>query len=337
MATAIAEPWSHSAMGACVPVSAGLTQKVTGFIRGSSRVGTAGVGWIIMFPCLANDYPFIFHSNELYAQTDVNPLQGDDTLRVGVTRVPMANLPYPAAQFVGDGVRSNVAGRVVSASMRVWYTGTTLQQSGSIMSFRHPEHQSVQYFDVEEVKSPMNSDNLGQHRDTVIETYDRRKRDATDFAESEAELEIRDIFESPATPLIRSTLALYPYSQGAQSFFDGAVYSTYTTTGIANVGVPTSILFIQGFPGSSFSYEVIMHAEYNGLRTAAHATPTPSDAEGSRRVMSAAAGVATRKQAAPCSNTTALLRGIAAEEKAATKFAVKVERGVQDAAEILGV
>jgi hypothetical protein len=69
-ALAIASPFNVAARGACIPtVPAPESFKTTGFIRGTAFIGTAGVGYILVAPCLAKDMPALFCTNALYTGT----------------------------------------------------------------------------------------------------------------------------------------------------------------------------------------------------------------------------------------------------------------------------
>ena len=80
---AMADPWSEAAMNACVPVPAGLTQKVSGFIRGTANIGQQGIGFVLVSPCITNDAGTIVATNGTYNDVAVNPVDPSGVKVVG--------------------------------------------------------------------------------------------------------------------------------------------------------------------------------------------------------------------------------------------------------------
>lgn len=138
---AIADPWSHEAIGACIPSDPSFpSQKLYVFFRGTLTTGTNNVGWIWIAPfkLVENDAACIWYTDNTtggaYTGTTlVNAITN------GVNLAARTNSPYTSAQING----TNVSARLVSCGIRVAYAGTNLNQGGRIIGFEEPTHQPL--------------------------------------------------------------------------------------------------------------------------------------------------------------------------------------------------
>jgi len=294
-ALAIVDPWSEAAMGACVPIAAGLTQKVTSFLRGSSFVGTAGYAFLSLSPCLANDIPSMYVTDNTFTQTSMSILTAANTTDVGVNRVFVGGLPYSSAQFIGDRQNPAVGGRIVSVGLKVWYTGTVLEQAGVTYCLRDPAHASVQ---AALSGFPVSINDWGGRRETDLANFTRRECMVTDFANTANECNVMVLSENLARDVnVAQTQLLYPFSKGETGIASTGVGGPFTDNlHTVAIGVPTAGVQIVGTAGQPFNYQYIIHAEFAGPLTAALGTKSEGDVAGTQAVMAAAAQVAVRKQ-----------------------------------------
>jgi len=290
-ARAIGDPWSELAIGACVPMPAGLTQKVTGFIRGAAEIGNQGTGFILMAPCLANNLPSLWFTTNAFSHGDLRPFSAANTLSNGVFPSACGSLPYATAQFgvSEDANRQSLSGRIVSASIRCWYIGTAQVMAGQVYALREPYHASVQTA----YGLPANIQALGQRRETRVYNNDRTQRSVADFAYDTEETNMsswQSTQNNSNSVAVARTRLMYPYSHGESLFTDGAGNAiTFTDVAGVLVGVPTSVLFFTGTPGQQLAFEYCIHVEYAGPATAALGTRSLADVDGTNRVMDAAA------------------------------------------------
>jgi hypothetical protein len=301
-ALAIADPWADLAMGVCVPVASGVTQKVHGFIRGTSIIGTAGYAFILATPALSSDLPSLYVSGAAYAGSDMVPLSAANTLSVGVSRINCGNLPYIAANFVGEDAAPSVAGRVVASGLRAWYTGTELERSGVTYCLRDPTHNNVSISPITGVAADIPS--VGFRRETGVENFSRSYCSVSDFAFNASETVIHPMSPNLGASITGSrTLALYPFSGGDPGTVDAIGTPIIDTIPVGNpagvrVGSPTSCIQFTGVAGQSFSYEYMVHLEYNGQLATVVGTKTDADAVGTQVVMEAAAVTQVMRQSA---------------------------------------
>lgn len=287
----MADPWHDRALGASIPNAAGLTQKVTAFIRGVASVGAGGVGFIAVSPALANDAISMFTSDANYALGHIVPLVANDTPSVGVNSVRVLNLPYETSAFVSGQLEApHLAGRIVSCSLRVQYIGTTLQQSGLVYHYRSPKHSSAISHTSGGASNAANLATLSSHRETWIRANDRTVSETSDFPHDITECTLREFapneYKNDPSAL---TAAVYPYSKANNDFFDAAGTAfNFTGPGAVRVGAPTMVVAFTGTPGNSVEFEYVVHAEFAGVLTAALGSHTHGDAAGTQKVLNAA-------------------------------------------------
>lgn len=244
--------------------------KVTGFVRGVGQIGTQGVGFVWFAPCLANDRACVGYSHVDYAQPFVAGLPSDvytANSAFSPANVNMSNLPYTATNLLVTPMNSAsiVEGRIVSSSFRVYYTGTTLNQSGQFYSYADPNMDSV-----------VGNTHLNTAAQTVRYTIaDLGQKDSTEIVGAGRQ-DARLVFIPPLNvfndyPTTNQTeiRKLFPYANAV-------------TAGIAgSSGAANGVIAITGVAGQSFYFECITHAEYVGPGVAqALLSPSFSDTIG---------------------------------------------------------
>lgn len=140
-ARAIANPFTGPL--ACVPGQFPIqTRKLRVYTRGTFYIGMNSAGFIFASPpnAIANDSDCVNFSTNNYA--------GDGTFTgiadggpYGTVAGARSNSDYTKADFGGTGGTSQM--RIVSAGLRVRYTGKELDKSGSMYAFQDPTHNSL--------------------------------------------------------------------------------------------------------------------------------------------------------------------------------------------------
>lgn len=233
--------------------------KVTGFTRGVGYIGLNGMGYVTFAPCLCNDRPCV-----TYTTTSTNSnyilsipsdyVLGDSTPSAYVPAVAnMSNLPYNystlTTTITNTSARSVVEGRIVSASLRAYYTGTTLNSSGQYYGYSDPDFESVvsdSHLSAANATGGYTISSLGEKEACEIKFADRAGMQIIFVPPSEG------IADYPANNA-NVTRKTFPYSNG---LLNG-------TTGYG-IGVPTGVICITGVAGQSFYFEAVTHAEYVG-------------------------------------------------------------------------
>lgn len=226
--------------------------KVTGFTRGIAQIGKKGVGFVYFAPTLCNDRVCIANSHTDYDQNFIASLPTDvyGATAASPAIVFMSNLPYSYAQLTStSNAATFVEGRIVSASFRAYYTGTTLNESGQFYAYADPNFDSI----------------VGNaHTSTTAQTiaYDipsLGSKDATEIR-STGRKDMNLVMVPPANfysdyPATNSTdlRKTFPYCNNLSQGLTSAL-----------VGAANAVIAITGVPGQPFYYECITHAEYVG-------------------------------------------------------------------------
>lgn len=313
-ALAIANPFNIAARGVCIPtLPAPDSFKTSGFIRGTAFIGTAGVGFILVTPSLANDMPALFATNAAYTGTSTLILSALNTLVPGINALSVANVPFPSTSFTGaQNGTANVTGRMVAAGLSLQYVGTLMNTSGVVYALRDPSHNNVSITGTGGITGA-SATSLGLRAESSICPFTSEKCTVVDFSSSMEETAYPIINTAEAVPAI-ITNSIYPYSKGQEQFglISGLSFSTYSVAGLL-VGVPTSVILFTGVPGSAVQFEYIQHAEYVGPGAAALIDSTESDLPGLSRVLGAAETIVERSNAQPHMSRWGLMRDSLAE------------------------
>lgn len=288
-ATAISDPWSPYAEGACVPIQPSRpSQKVKAFARATVAIGTAGVGGFYVMPCLGNDSFCLMYTNSAFATSDLTGLQGISSNTIGISTA-VHNGPWSSADVITASLVNPplVQGRIVSAGVSTQYTGTVLNQGGLYYMLVEPNHQNLNN------ATAANSAGMGAYAETLI----KRVTNAKEYlVTSSLDITETEYFNPSASAITSSILYNYPYSSSQQ------LNTTNTTTG----GAPMCV-YLTGTPGNTFEVEVVFHLEFVGRKSQALLTPSHADSKGYEIVASAAAKIPAMRVATPNLGVGALM------------------------------
>jgi len=244
---------------------------VTAFARGSGAIGTQGVGFVAVSPCLANDKATAFATDSGFTSATIKPLNGVvGNLTTGVAE-SFSNSPYTADQLADiPGIAPGVNGRVVAVSLRIRYTGTELNRSGNVYAYSDPARQTLY---------SLSATQLAARAGTIVSEFGR------EFTQVDAHIqtgyEAAYSKQAPGTSPYEEMDSLYPYSDG-KYMYDGL--------DVASVRAPGSVCLaamVDGVPGATFYYEVVLHLEFIGIAASAVLTPSDVDATGTLIVATA--------------------------------------------------
>lgn len=301
-AMAICRPFSPEAQGACIPSTpAQPTHKVAGFIRGDGFIGTGGIGYVIVHPCVASDLPSVFATSAAFTQTSLVELSAVNALAAGVVPLSMSNLPYSGFELANNALTDGVAvtGRIVSCGVTIQYTGTALNESGMVYLTRDPGHENVTF--ASGTVLPIKPSELGAFTYTELCPFTREKCAINDYACKYTEMNFSAVSPNHSIQQARS-LSCYPFSNGTHQLTTTLGSASYEVTvgGIAvPVGQPTMCIAVTGVAGQSFHFEVSTHVEYIGSLAQASLTPSESDGDGAGVVLTAANQIPQRKSTNP--------------------------------------
>jgi hypothetical protein len=298
-ALAVTDPLNPATRGACVPYGSAPTMKVTAFTRFDLTIGTGGLAFMYIAPCLANDSPSVYYTTGSYTGTTATANQpwataGNSTTAATFTTgwtTAAHNGPFTTAQVTNPTSNdnpSNVQGRIVAAGLRCQYTGTTLNESGLFYGYHDPSHTSL---------SGISAAIVGSFGDTNIKGINRRPNTLSVFGISEEEMTIK-LADPGGTSGV--ALDLYPYSNGNvtwETVFGGSTteIAPYTlpasyggSTYYVLSGVPVGVVAITGVAGQTVHVEYSSHLEFVGVGAASMLTPVHADVEGTQVVRTAA-------------------------------------------------
>jgi hypothetical protein len=302
-ALAISKPFCQESVGACIPSTPSqATHKAAGFLRGDGAIGTAGVGFIICSPTVANDTPALLYSTAAYTSSSINVMASANNLNAGVVTSQLSNLPYNSFQLTNQAINDLqvVRGRVVSSGITIQYTGTALNESGMVYLVRDPNHSNVAFAPNTTVGQSTAS--VGTYQYTELCPFTREKCAISDFASKYDDLNFIDE-GAGATVNQSNTNACYPYSDSNPLYPGSVVGFLYSVLSGSNAqvvtGSATMVIMVTGVPGQTFHFEMCNHCEYVGTPCQASLTPNETDAEGTGAVLTAANQIAQRKVASP--------------------------------------
>lgn len=289
-ALAIADPFHPQARNACLPVfPSPNSQKVTGYTRFTVATGTQGIGYVAISPTLANNEPVAYYSTSTWAGSTTQVLSANDTLQTGINLATMANLPYSSSQLTGgaDKESATVVGRIVSCGLRITYTGTTSNESGTFYVYSDPLHQNFTVVG-------SNAAALGVLPDCEVCAVTREPCELSAYPVDQYEHLYGNSWPtSSLTPLI------HPYSLNTTAF-GASAYTKVSSIAGTNVGVPVAGVYFTGAQtGATYLVEVITHAEYVGSTVGAAVTPSDSDMRGFEIVTAAAQRIPQLKMTKP--------------------------------------
>lgn len=144
------DPWNTPA-GACIPTwPATPSSRIVTKCRGVATVGTAGYGWVVVYPwsMAASDAAAVWYTGASYTGST---FAGSTT--TGVTSTS-PNSPFTTST-IGD---NSAIYRLVACGVRMRYTGSELNRGGRAIAICHPAHStldSMAFSDVEAYENIM--------------------------------------------------------------------------------------------------------------------------------------------------------------------------------------
>lgn len=277
-ALAIADPFNPMARDACVPVyPSPNSHKNTALTRITVTIGTQGLGFLILCPCLANNMPSIFYTTSAFTGTLIAPLSANNVLATGVL-TETTPTPFTRANLTVTNGYSDSGGRIVSLGARMRYTGTTMNESGTYSCYVSPDHSNP-------LGVGFTPSALGGFLETTVSNVTRDPCSISVYGISSQETGYASNLGGSTTYL------MYPYT-GINAAFNGGF--TYLSSSV-NVGSPCAVIAVTGVAGSTFLAEVIQHSEFIGPSAMSLATPSDSDTQGFELVTAAAAQLPARK------------------------------------------
>jgi len=272
-------PFSLDCRNICLPRAPSIpSMKAVGFIRGTAFVGTQGVGFIELSPCICNDYPAVFYTTAAYAfsVTSVQPYNMTPLAAIGGSSKYPAGANFTGLPFTKDNLLIGsaddqnskfISGRIVACSMKVKYIGTKLNQSGQYYAYADPLLGNVGGEPAINTGDP----NTGY---TLNDLGAKISTEITSVGDGYAEvmpLPVRTSLEEEYPNITFADVnMLYPWCNGQANATD----STST-------GAPNSVIMFTGVAGSPYWFEAIVHVEYTGPGIPSYnLTDTESDAMG---------------------------------------------------------
>lgn len=145
------DPTSEESRGACLPSGFPMpSQKARAFVRGTFTLGTTGDGFILLQPLLVNDIAALSFTGSASIGTAGSSLASFTNLATSM----FSKLPFSESQVVTN---QTVAGRVVSACLRVRYAGAESTRQGLITTLEHPDHGNLALSSAIEITTYENS------------------------------------------------------------------------------------------------------------------------------------------------------------------------------------
>lgn len=316
-ALAVTDPLNPATRGACVPYGSAPSMKTTAFTRFDLTIGTGGLAFMYICPCLANDLPSVYYTTSTYTGTTSTSNQIWATAGNGTTAATFTtgwtsishNGPFTAQQLTNtstDDYTPYVQGRIVAAGARAQYTGTTLNESGLFYGYHDPAHSSL---------SGISAATMGSFGDTNIKGVNRRPNTLAVFGVAEKEM---TFYISDVTGTAGVVEDLYPFANG--NYVWESTYNNYGTTitpfitaaslpaGYYTIaGVPVGVVAITGVAGQTVHVEYSSHLEFVGLGAASMLTPVHADVEGTQVVRTAALQLPAMQIAQPTKSSWELM------------------------------
>jgi len=256
------------------------------FFRGSGAVGTNGIGYVALAPTPYNGPYTIFHSDATYAGTAFSSMGTGGSGHVH-------NSLTTALAGYSELVGRTAFARVVSAGLRVTYTGTKLNESGLFYGIVHPEHRSI---------ASMTPAACASINSTIVKRVaDGGSIELSAFGQREEEMNYpttEDIEGDyyPPYPFCSTRLAT-TYSAGSDGW-----------TANRDIGAPMMGVLLSGcVAGSSFYYEVVYHCEFIGSKFSGRTSITHNDFAGYQTVNMAASSLQSKRAALPRESSKSIM------------------------------
>lgn len=266
--TALADPFSHAARGACIPSFPSLaSRKVTTYLTGLVHTGTNKFGCVGASPCLAQEETW----RCVYASNANNDWTGPAskfwaTNDAYFTAYNLNANPYVQSQLTYTGANpavynARVRGRIVAAALRIRFIGREDHKGGRIYGYAAPTHCQLNDQDHNFWSGKAGFVSIPASREwTTIRVM------ACDTTELSYQSQLNKTADADVLKI------LYPFSQG---FHLSAVAADGSRGAI-----PMMFWIYSTETGASYEWEYIQHAEYIGPDTEEDQTPSYDDPMG---------------------------------------------------------
>jgi hypothetical protein len=298
LAVAIADPFHPSVAGVCLPTLPAIASfKNTTYVRGTCAIGTNGIGFVAVTPCLAWNTPTAYYTDATFTGLNAALLTDNNTLVTGVNRAS-SNSPFACnVYYAGSDTKlADARGRIVSVGLSTQYVGTLMNTSGLRYMYRSPLHQAANY-DLA-TNTAATPTTLSTMRDCVIVANDGARTFSADFpvGVGETDYSLLAPYTTAGVAASSYTQSVYPYSQGSSQMINPASTNFfYDNVNAVNVGVPTMLHMFTGVAGSSVYFEIVQHFEVVGVVASMAYTPSDGAPEAMQQVLNAAGDVAQQQ------------------------------------------
>lgn len=261
-------------------------------------VGTNGYGFALCSPSLANDTTQVYCSTVTSTWNGgASPIDATTYSDGTVLKAVCSNLPYSSGNFAQSSYTTPlIAGRIISAEMRITYTGTVSNMGGVIACYTSPDHTNL---------NPTSYTALSNYAEAVVGRVSNRPCQLVISAIDEAETE----YQNQTT---NNTSIIFPFQGGAAN---NSLSGSFTTVGPVIAGA-----YIQAPAGATFLLEYWVNIEYIGPSANTKMTPNQVDRPAFEAVMSAAASVPLKQQASGVSYAQAMKSGFAEAMESVSSF-----------------
>lgn len=273
-ALAACDPFNPKAVGVCLPtLPAQRSQKVARFLRGTFVIGTLGVGYVAIAPCLVNDYACVYSTNANYANSAL-VLRAGTAAIAGVDFVPVPG-PWSSTEVLTGTTSNSVRGRIVTAGVSAQYSGSLLNQGGQYVGLVQPQHDEL--FNVGTTVTPAT---VASYREAYFKPNCGQRVVLSAIPINNMEEAYSHEFALSDTGVNSGTAPAYPL---------GASSTNNMTAPVIISADPIMVIAVTGgVAGSVYTFEVVLHCEYVGRPVAAVSTASEADVVGYQAVSTAA-------------------------------------------------
>jgi hypothetical protein len=258
---ALSKPFDPASLGACVPsMPSRPTIKTATWGTGTFAVGAAGFGFLLVSPTVCNDTPMLWATNASFSGTSatftVNNTAGTST--TGVIPVMFANSIFDVGDILptGTGFGQTTSSRIVAVGIECTCTTPIMNVGGTITALVHPDHRNLY---------GCTSSSLTGFTGSCSKRIDTKPVRICVGAVSEFERQFSDTSAAGSAGEERISFA-YPFSRTEW-------LESLSQTNSWNNGAAPIAICIDGVPGLSYMYRIIVHYEITGTSGQTLATP----------------------------------------------------------------
>lgn len=247
-AAALSNPWSDVALGCCLPIEpVRPSQKIRVRATVSVVCGTAGVGFVMFSPCIANDWFSYYYTTSTYAGTSFScTLSGVNTVATtGVAGGYFSDIPYTSTYF--QSTNTGASARIAAVGLKATHTSAKLTRQGVWYAYVNPDHSC---------NDGINPTSYAQMPGARILPIDVPSVTLTSGPTDVDEYDWHRPYQSGTTV---GESYNYPWSNG--TWFGKDVLNT---TAYGNGAAPLIVGIVGGAAGQSFLVDLVLHVEYSG-------------------------------------------------------------------------